>query len=184
MIKLDTVLELGKSLAVKATKDDTKQRIVIASVKFAGLSVDRDAIDELIGKPVGWCSRVLFDDQGAPVGHYSLGVLGRLWRISGSIAGGHREGSLPLLQAELTDLTLSLVPLGAVAEGTLTWASRGDEAEDVNDLLGNTCKAVWEITDAGQDDLFAPRSAAAASATSSTQSILANMGKGGGEARP
>ena len=182
MIQINSVLELGKSLAVKATKDDSKQRIVIATVKFAALPVDRDTIDELIGKPVGWCRGVLFDEQGAPVGHYSLGVLGRFWRVSGSIAGGHREGKLPLLQAELTDLTLSLVPLGAVAEGTLTWACRGDEADDVNDLLGNTCKAAWEIHDAGQEDLFAPRSTAAAKATSETNSIVANLGKGG-EAR-
>lgn len=176
MIKLDTILELGKSLAVKATKDDAKQRTVIASVKFVGLPIDRDTIDELIGKPVGWCSQVLFDEQGAPVGHYSLGVLGRMWRVSGSIAGGHREGSLPLLQAELTDLRLSLVPLGAVAEGTLTWASRGDESSDVHDLLGNTCKAVWEITDGGQEDMFNPRSANAAKATEATQSILGRLG--------
>lgn len=177
MIKLDTVLELGKSLAVKATKDDAKQRAVIATVKFAGLPVDRDTIDELIRKPVGWCRTVLFDEQGAPVGHYSIGVLGRSWRVSGSIAGGHREGTLPLLQAELTDLTLSLVPLGAVADGTLTWASRGDEADDVNDLLGNTCKAVWEITDGGQEDLFNPTSPAAASATSTVQRFVDGLGK-------
>ncbi len=177
MIKIDTVLELGKSLAVKATKDDTKARIVIASVKFAGLPVDRDVIDEFMRKPVGWCSAVLFDEQGAPVGHYSIGVLGRRWRVSGSIAGGHREGTLPLLQAELTDLSLSLVPLGAVAEGTLTWGCRGDEADDVNDLLGNTCKARWEVTDGGQDDLFDPRSSAAASATTSTQRIIDGLGR-------
>lgn len=183
MIKLDTVLELGKSLAVKATKDTSKQRIVIATVKFTGLPVDRDVIDEFMRKPVGWCSTVLFDEMGAPIGHYSIGVLGRAWRVSGSIAGGHRENTLPLLQAELTDLTLSLVPLGAVAEGTLTWASRGDEADDVNDLLGNTCKAVWEITDGAQDDLFNPTSAQAAHATDATQRIVGNLGKSN-EARP
>lgn len=181
MIKLDSVLELGKSLAVKATKDDAKQRIVMASVKFAGLPIDRDTIDELMRKPVGWCRGILFDEQGAPIGHYSIGVLGRSWRVSGSIKGGHREGTLPLLQAELTDLTMHLVPLGAVAEGTLTWACRGDEADDVNDLLGNTCKAVWEITDSGQEDLFSPTSVAAANATSATQKIMSNLG--GGEAR-
>src|SRR5438105_1650289 len=169
MIKLDTVLELGKALAVKATKDDAKARAVIAMVKFTGLPIDRDTIDELMRKPGGWCQKVLFDELGAPIGHYSIGVLGRSWRVSGSIAGGHREGTLPLLQAELTDLTFSLVPLGAVAEGTLTWASRGDEADDANDLLGNTCRAVWEITDGGQEDLFNPTSPAAASATSEVQ---------------
>lgn len=168
MIRIDSVLELGKSLSIKSTKDDAKQRVVIASVKFAGLPIDRPTLDELIGKPIGWCNTVLYDEMGAPVGHYSLGVLGRMWRVSGSIAGGHREGSLPLLQAE----------------GTLTWASRGDEAEDIHDLLGNTCKAVWEITDGGQEDLFAPRSQAAASATNATNQIMANLGKGGGEARP
>lgn len=177
MIKLDTVLELGKSLTVKSTKDSAKQRVIIASVKFAALCVDRDTIDELMRKPVGWCRSVLFDDQGAPIGHYSVGILGRAWRVSGSIAGGHREGTLPLLQAELTDLTLSLIALGAVAEGTLTWAARGDEAEDVNDLLGNTCKVVWEITDGEQGDLFQPNSHAAAAATTETQRIIGNLGR-------
>lgn len=178
MIKINTVLEMGKSLTVKSSKDDAKQRVVVASVKFAGLSVDRDTIDELIGKPVGWCSTVLFDEMGAPAGHYSLGVLGRMWRISGSIAGGHRESCLPLLQAELTDLSLSLVPFGAVAEGTLTWASRGDEVEDIHDLLGNTCNAIWEVTDGGQEDLFMPRSQAAANATTAAQQIIDGLGKG------
>jgi hypothetical protein len=183
MIKLDTILKLGKSMTTKATKDEAGVPTTVCVTKFAELQVDRDSIDELIGMPVGWCSLHLYDEQGAPVRRFGVSVFGRTLRVSGAISGPKGDPTLPLLQAELTDAHLTLMPLGAIVEGTLTWGARGDEIEDITGLQGALCRAKWEITDGDQADMFSPTSQGAAQATNTTASILANLGKGG-EARP
>jgi len=85
--------------------------------------------------------------------------------------------ALVLLQAELEEVWLQLMPSGALAEGTLTWAARGDEIEDVSEILGTVVRAVWEITDGGQDDMFDPQAPGAARATQATQDILEKLGR-------
>jgi hypothetical protein len=177
MIKIDSILEVAKSFSAKATKDEAGVGTTIAQIKFSGLPVDRDCIDELLGMPVGWCRGALFDEQGAPLRRFGVSVYGRSLRVSGNISGPKRMPSLPLLQAELTDGSLTLVPLGAVFEGTLTWGARGDEVSDVSELLGKTCAAVWEITDGEQPDMFSATSKAAAQATTVVQRYMDGLGR-------
>lgn len=178
MIKLDTIVEISKSLTAKITKDESGAPTMVAQVKFSDLRVDRDIVDELLGEAVGWCRTALYDDQGAPRKRYGITVYGRLLRVSGTIKGPKGDPTLSLLQAELTEAHLTLIPLGAMVEGKLTWSARGDEIEDVNGALGNTCLAVWEITDGDQADMFSPTSSAAAKATSATQRIIDGLGRG------
>lgn len=178
MINIDTVLKLGKSMTTKATKDDAGVPTTVCITKFAELQIDRDSIDELIGMPVGWCSTHLFDEQGAPVRRFGVSVYGRSMRVSGGISGPKGHPTLPLLQAELTDAHLTLMPLGAIVEGTLTWSARGDEIEDITGLQGAVCAAKWEVTDGEQADLFSPTSTAAANATTTTQRIMGQLGRG------
>jgi hypothetical protein len=64
-----------------------------------------------------------------------------------------------------------------MVEGTLTWSARGDEVEDVSDLLGKTCSASLEVTDGEQPDMFSPTSKGAAAATTETQRIIDGLGK-------
>ncbi len=178
MIRIDTVCMLGKSLTAKATKDDSGVPTVVAQVKFSDLKVDRDTVDELLGETVGWCRTALYDEQGAPRKRYGITVYGRSLRVSGGIRGPKEHQTLALLQAELTDAHLRLVPLGALLEGKLTWSARGDEVEDVSDLLGMICSAKWEVNDGDQSDLFQPTSAAAAAATTETRRIIDGLGRG------
>lgn len=177
MIQINSILEISKSFSAKATKDDAGVATTIAQIKFSGLPVDRDCIDELLGMPVDWCRGALFDEQGAPLKRFGVSVYGRSLRVSGTICGPRRTPSLPLLQAELTDAALTLVPLGGVLDGTLTWGARGDEVSDVSDLLGKTCAAVWEVTDSGQGDMFDSTSKAAASATTVVQRYMDGLGR-------
>jgi hypothetical protein len=178
MITIDTICEIGKTLSAKAAKDESRARTVVAQIKFSELKImDRDMVNELLGEEPGWCQRVLYDGQGAPRKRYGITVFGRSWRVSGGIYGPKPGSALVLLQAELTKAYLTLIPLGALLEGKLTWAARGDEVEDVNDLLDQACGAKWEITDGEQADMFSPTSSAAAAATTATQHILDGLGR-------
>ena len=177
MIKIDTVCDVAKTLSTKATKDESGAPAIVCSVKFANLKVDRSTIDELLGEPIGWSQAALYDDQGAPRKRYGITVYGRKLRVSGGISGPKGEPTLALLQAELSEAYLTLIPLGALLDGALAWSARGDEVEDVADLLGKTCSAKWEITDGGQEDLFQPTSTAAAAATTATQRIIDGLGR-------
>jgi hypothetical protein len=177
MIKLDTVLNVGKTFTAKATKDESKVPVTVAQIKFSDLQIDRDTIDELLGETIGWCRGALYDDLGAPRKRYGITVFGRAWRVSGGISGPKQQPTLPLLQAELSDAYLTLMPLGALLEGKLTWSARGDEVEDISELLGNLCTAKWEITEGEQADLFAPTSSAAAAATTKVQQIIDGLGR-------
>ena len=181
MIKIDTICKVSKTFTAKADKDESGMPTTTAKIKFSELQVDRDTIDELLGEPIGWCQQTLFDEQGAPRRRYGLTVYGREHRVSGTIGGVKAKQALSLLQADLTDVHLTLIPLGAMVEGTLSWCARGDEVEDLADLLGESCAAHWEITEGEQGDLFAPTSKAAASATTETQRIIDGLGHYTGE---
>ena len=177
MIKLETVCEVAKTFTAKADSDESGAPTTTAKLKFSDLRVDRDTIDELLGEPIGWCQSALFDEAGAPRRRYGLTVFGREMRVSGTIQGPQGRPTLSLLQAELSDVHLTLIPLGALVEGTLSWAARGDEVEDCADLLGKPCAAQWEITDGGQADLFDPTSKAGAAASAETSRIMSQIGR-------
>ncbi len=177
MIKIDSVCSIAKTFTARADKDESGAPTTTAKLKFSELYVDRDTVDELLGEPIGWCQGTLFDESGAPRRRYGITVYGRLLRVSGTVTGPKDRPTLALLQAELSDLYLTLIPLGALLEGTLTWAARGDEVEDCADLLGKTCAASWEVTDGGQADLFDPTSKAGAAASAETDRILSGMGR-------
>ena len=178
MIKLDTICELSKTFSAKATTDESDAPTTVAQVKFSDLKIDIETVDALLGEEIGWARRTLFDDQGAPRKRYGITVYGRLLRVSGGICGPKGDPTLVLLQAELTKAYLTLIPLGALLDGNLTWSARGDEVEDVADLLGKTCSAKWEITDGDQADMFQPTSAGAARATTETQRIINGFNRG------
>lgn len=155
MLRLNTILELAKTFSAKSEKDDDKAEIVRAHIKFSAMSVDRDSVDELIGSvPVGWTTHVLFDDMGVPIAPLTLSLDGIALRVTGTIAGANDQAKLPLMQADLTDITITLVKLGALVSGSLAWNAKGDEVEDVTDLLGKTCKITADVFGDSQGDLL------------------------------
>lgn len=155
MLKLDTILDLGRSMSVKREKDDDDSEIVSATLKFTGLAVNRDSIDELMGSvDIGWSSHSLFDEQGAPIRMLTLSLDGTQLSVTGTISGANGQPRLPLMQAQLTAINVTLGNLGGTVSGTLSWKAKGDEVEDVSDLLGKTCKAVFDIRDGQQADML------------------------------
>jgi len=52
------------------------------------------------------------------------------------------------------------------------------DRDTIDELLGETCAATWEITGDDQGDMFSPTSKAAASATTETQRIIDGLGRG------
>jgi hypothetical protein len=126
-------------------------------MKYTAMPVQREHMDELLGMPFGWASLALFDDQGAPYRGLNISTTRDTLRVTGKISGPKGEPRLVLTGASLSDVESSLISLGAVTGGTLTWVARGDEVEDVCQLLGKTCRAEFQITDGDQDDLFQDR---------------------------
>lgn len=177
MINIDSVLTLAKSFTTKVAKDESGLAVTLVTLKFTGLQIARDVLDELLGMPVGWCSGALFDEQGAPLRRFGIRVYGHSHRASGTIKGTKPSESLKLLQADLEDIDGAVIPLGAIIEGSLTWAARGDEVEDLSPLLGKACTAKWEITTEESGDLFR-QSAATAHASRVTQQVLDGLKRG------
>ena len=178
MIKIDTVCDLSANFNAKSKKDKDGVPATIGKITFTDLQIDRDVIAALVCMPLDWVLRSFYDEQGAPTRRFFLGVRDRRWRVSGGLNGPKPGQALVLLQADLEKVELDLVPNGALMSGRLTWAARGDEVEDLSGLLNTKVRALWEITDAEQTDMFDAQSTGAMKATAETQSILAGLGKG------
>jgi hypothetical protein len=178
VLKIDSVCKLGKTIKATSKKDAKGVPTTIASIKFSELKILGIAgVNQLLGEKDGWAQTALYDDQGIPRKRFGISVYGRLHRVSGGLNGPKPNQALVLLQADLEEVWLQLTPSGALAEGMLTWAARGDEIEDVSEILGTLVRAVWEITDGGQDDMFDPQGTGAARATQATQDIIDKLGR-------
>lgn len=139
LLSIETVCEIGKGLSVKREKSD-EEDIVRCHLKFSDCAVERDAIDQLLGLPIGIVNS-FFDDLGAPLARMVLGAPKRELGATGRIVGTKPREVLTLgADCLLTDIEVVLKELGGLLSGTLTWTARGDEVEDVTDLLGRTCK--------------------------------------------
>lgn len=144
-------------MTTKTTKGDGGEDLILCSLKYTGMPVQREHLDELLGMPFGWASLALYDDQGAPYRGLAISATRESLRVTGTISGPRGEPRLALVSATLSDVESALISLGAVTGGTLIWAARGDEVEDVAQLLGKICRAEFQVTDGEQDDLFQQR---------------------------
>lgn len=159
MIEIKSVAQLAKSLSVKREKDAADDTVVVCHLKFADLFVEREVVDELCKQPLGW-HQAFYDDLGAPVGALELSLHGRAWSVTGVIkAGPNRPAQLSLLEASLSKVALELAKLGALVSGAVSWTARGDEVEDLTELLGGLVAVEWRLTDGRQADLLAPNPA-------------------------
>jgi hypothetical protein len=174
MIRIDSICTVGKSLSAKLVKADD-QEAVTCRMKFESLEIDRDTLDELLGMPVGWCTRSLYDAQGAPIRRFGITVNGRDLRLSGTLSGPREGEKLTLLQAQIEKLKATLTALGAQVEGVLMWPAKGDEVEDIEKLFGKVVKFVAEVTDGEQDDMFNPQHPNAATSRKELDKALAGM---------
>lgn len=158
-IHLQTTCRVAKSFAVKREKQADDSEIVVAHLKISELLIDRDQIDELLRQPIGWSTRSLFDEFGAPLARLTLTLGGSpALSFTGSIDGGKKSSDpkLRLNTASIDGVTLELTKLGALLAFQLSWTAAGDEVDDIADMLGLTCNVVAVIEDGGQKDLLAP----------------------------
>lgn len=149
-IDLKSIATIGKSLTIKREKDSNDVEIVVAHLKFSGAFLQRDQIDELCQLERGWAQSCLFWEDGLPRGHMSIDLL----KFSGSVTGsiGDSKAKIMLANAELTDVSFTLTKLGASLDGHLAWPIAGDEASDVESLLGQECEIHWLIVGPEQSD--------------------------------
>lgn len=153
-IRINSVCKLGKSFSVKSEKDSDKTEITVAHLKFSELFIDRETMDAIAGFPSGWAARSFFDDTGAPLKPLTINLEKRLLSCTGRVMGPDQNPSLSLVQADLGNIALTLVMHGAHLSGEFAWVARGDEVEDLTELLNKLCSAELELRDAGQADLF------------------------------
>lgn len=153
---IDATCEVAKNFSVKREKGPEDVEIVVAHLKVADVMLDRDQLDEIVGLPIGWSSQALYDDQGAPLRRLTLVSERTDLTLTGVIKGGDKPGSpsLTLRDAEVSGITLDLVPLGALLSCGLAWRAAGDEVDDIADLLGKLCGIHVTLSDGGQGDLL------------------------------
>lgn len=160
-IEIDTTALIGKGVTIKREKRGDEEEL-IAHLKFQGAFVQREVIDELCRQPIGWSQGCLFDDLGAPIGRLVLQLPNLVATITGSIRGVKARESISLTEAALEGVALAigtqtrddLMQPGAMLSGELTWVVAGDEASDLETLLGRECGIAWTIHDGGQQDIL------------------------------
>jgi hypothetical protein len=155
-IEIQTTAQLSKSMSIKREKEgDVK--VLVAHLKFDGALIHRETIDELVGQPIGWSQSCLFDEQGAPIGHIEIALPKLVAQVTGKIRGVDADDHITLAQAFMDGVTISLSGLinnQALLSGSLAWKVAGDEASDLEPLLGRLCALHWVIQDGGQQDML------------------------------
>lgn len=153
-IDIQSTAGIGKSVNIKREKasDDTER--VVAHLKFSGLQVAREAIDELVGQDIGWAQSCLFDEGGAPIARMEIALPAFSAVVTGTVRGVKANEVITFAQAKLEGVALTLSKFGAQMSGELTWEVAGDEVADLEPLLGRECAVSWVVQDAGQGDLL------------------------------
>jgi hypothetical protein len=154
MIEIESVATLAKSFSVKREKDGDDAEHVIAHLKFSETFVSRDTLDEICGQTIGWSTMALFDELGAPLFRCDISLPSAEWSCTATISGPDGRPSLKVAQATLDSVVLTPTTLGAVLSGQLSWVAKGDEVEDVTDMLGAVVTFHATLSSSGQVDAF------------------------------
>ena len=155
-LDISTVATIGKSLSVKLEKMPDDTECVMAHLKFSHAFIQRHEIDQLLDQQVGWSAQSFFNTEGAPIGRFTIDAPAIEGMVHGVIRGTNESQIIKLSQALLTDVAVSLYLNGGMLSGSLTWMVAGDEASDIEPLLGKECMLVWSVVNGSQGDLFKP----------------------------
>ena len=154
-IELKTVAQIAKGMKVSKDKQPNDTVATVVHLKFTDAVIDRDAIDELCGQPVGWSQGALFDELGAPVKRMTLDLEDLVVECTGTIRwGGNATALLRLGTAKVSGMRIALVDKAGLLSGELTWLAAGDETSDAEMLLARECGIHWMLSDSGQQDLL------------------------------
>lgn len=138
-IEVNTTVEVAKSFGVKRRKQGGIVQTV-ATLKFANLFVDREYSDEMLGLPIA-ATALLYGEDGLPVSAVTIGRKHIVYQFAGVIHGNRNKDEQITLakDTEICKAELQLVDKGALLTAQLLWPVRGDEVEDLEPLLGQTC---------------------------------------------
>ena len=153
-IEINTTCELAKSFGVKRRKNAGAIQTV-ATLKFATVFIDREYSDEMLGLPIQ-ATALLYGEDGLPVSVVTIGRKHIVYQFAGVITGNpNKDEQIKLAKdTEIGKCELQLAPQGALLSGQLIWPVRGDEVEDLEPLLGQTCMLKGLIVLPEQVDAF------------------------------
>jgi len=151
-MKISSVATIAKSISIKREKDEEEGERVVAHLKFSDCYVSREEIDQLTGQGEGWARASLFDDLGAPIAKLEIALLKR--ELTASVKLSDQGTEMHIAGGKLANMALLLNKSGALLSGELSWLIAGDEASDVETLLGQIVKADLNLTDGEQGDLL------------------------------
>lgn len=153
-IEINTTAEIAKSFGVKRRKHAGGIQTV-GVLKFGGVFIDREYSDEMLGLPIGAITQ-LYGEDGLPVSVVTIGRKHITYQFAGVIARNvNKDEQITLAKdTEVCKCELQLAPNGALLSGQLMWPVRGDEVEDLEPLLGQTCMLNGLIVLPEQVDAF------------------------------
>lgn len=155
-IELKTIGVVGKGLTIRRLKGDADGNYrTVACLKLTKVFVRREEIDRLCAQPDGW-HRAFVDELGAPRDVWSLVLHKATFTASGVIAGPDGEG-IKRGDAVLDNIELEFAALGGLLSCTVSWLIAGDEAGDIEPLLGHECRVLLSLDDGGQQDMLRDR---------------------------
>jgi len=152
-IHIETVARIGKSVSIKRLKINDVEHVV-AHLKFDGAILNREQMDGVCGQPDGWANLSFFNEQGSPCGWIDISLPKTSLSLTGRISGVTEGASISLTEAVVDGIVLSLADKGALMSANLSWIVSGDEASDLEPLLGRLCRIGCVIQDSGQGDLL------------------------------
>lgn len=152
-VDIQSVATISANASIKRRKVKDVE-VVNAKIKFKDALVSRETIDAFLGRPIGWTTSALFDDMGRPLllCEWSLPVFTAA--VSGTIQGTKEADVIKLLEADLSHVSFILVDNGAKVDGEIEWTVAGDEASDLEPLLGRLCGIHWVVQKPEQEDFL------------------------------
>lgn len=162
-LKLATSCVLPKRMSTERPgKAGESDDLVICTLRVSGVYVHREVADQLAGWPIG-CSNNLYDELGAPHQHATITLPKRGLLFGGRIEhrkeSGAATAAFEVKKAVVTAMKFALdVPDDKgpqmVFSFTLTWKTRGDEADDLKHLLRDRCFMKGTFQDEPQRSLL------------------------------
>lgn len=137
--EINNTASIAKNFSVKQRKQGGVVQTV-AVLKFDGLFIDRESSDEMLGLPIGAIGQ-LYGEDGLPVSVITIGRKHVVFQFAGAIKGNANRQEARALgkDTEVIKAELQLAPNGAMLSGAFCWPVKGDEVEDLEPLMGETC---------------------------------------------
>lgn len=156
-MKITTTCEVAKGLNIKREKGEDEIERVIAHLKVADLFVTREQINELCGQGPGWSETALFDDQGAALALLDIGLPNAEFPVTGDLHQANGTARLKIGLGTLSGLSFLTTTQGASLSATLSWEIAGDEASEIEPLLGRNVVVALDLQAPRQRDLLKDR---------------------------